>query len=118
MNKLEKLKDYLKKIEEINYIIKMLEWEIDTMVPSSSFKFTSNIKSKYDLKLYELKTSKEYKILLDNAIGSKDYTKLSEIEKRYIYTLKDDYSKIKKLLSYSTDKKILEKGAKFFELEV
>ena len=97
MNKLEKLKDYLKKIEEINYIIKMLEWEIDTMVPSSSFKFTSNIKSKYDLKLYELKTSKEYKILLDNAIGSKDYTKLSEIEKRYIYTLKDDYSKLKRI---------------------
>ena len=29
-----------------------------------------------------------------------------------------NYSKIRKLLSYSTDKKILEKGAKFFELEV
>lgn len=29
-----------------------------------------------------------------------------------------NYSKIQKLLSYSTDKKILEKGAKFFELEV
>ncbi len=29
-----------------------------------------------------------------------------------------NYSKIQKLLSYSTDRKILEKGAKFFELEV
>lgn len=38
----------------------------------------------------------------------------SDVDKVVVW----NYSKIQKLLSYSTDRKILEKGAKFFELEV
>lgn len=94
---MQNLKNYLEKIEEINYIIKVLEWEINTALPSSSFKYVTTLKNKYDLELYELQTSKEYKDILNEVIKTKGFEKLSEPEKRYILSLQNEYKKLKKI---------------------
>ncbi len=92
-----KLRNYLEKIEEINYLIKVLEWEINTTLPSSSFEYATNLKNVYEEKLYELKISKEYKDILKEVLASKDFTKLREPKKRYILTLERDYKILKKV---------------------
>lgn len=93
MENLNKLLNYLHQIADASYIATLMHWEMDITAPKKSLDYLIDVKTKVELKIFELATNQEYKTLLDNVINSSEYTNLSEEEKRYLQKLADDYEK-------------------------
>lgn len=90
MTNYEKLNEYLKQIQESCYISSILNWEMDIIAPKKSLDYLIEVKTKMEMKTFELATSEEYKTLLENLINSDEFPKLSEEEQRTLkYMLKD-----------------------------
>ena len=95
----KELLKYLDKIGEINYLITMLRWEMDTIAPSASFEYLIKTSTSLELESFKLSTSNKYIELINNLINSKEYELLKEEEKRYLLNLKNDYNKMKNIPS-------------------
>ena len=95
----KELLKYLDKIGEINYLITMLRWEMDTIAPSASFEYLIKTSTSLELESFKLSTSNKYIELINNLINSKEYELLKEEEKRYLLKLKNDYNKMKNIPS-------------------
>ena len=93
----KELLKYLDRIGEINYLITMLRWEMDTLAPSSSFEYLIKTNTSLELESFKLSTSEKYITLINNIINSDEYNNLTEEEKRYITKLKNDYYKMKNI---------------------
>ena len=93
----EKLIEYLNKIGELNYLVVMLRWEMDTVAPKKSYDYLINVSTKLEMDSFKLMTSPEYIKLINDLINSKEFDKLTTEEKVYINKLKNDYEKFKRV---------------------
>lgn len=93
MEKLNKLINYLQEIADTSYIATLMHWEMDITAPKKSLDYLIDVKTKVELKAFELSTSKEYKQLLDDVINSEEFKTLPLEEQRYLKDLSDDYEK-------------------------
>lgn len=91
MERLKKLKEYLKNIENLNYTTSVLRWEMDTIAPKSSYNYLIDVSTKYELESFKLSTSSDFIKLVEDVINSEEYEQLNEMQKRYIQKLKSDY---------------------------
>ncbi len=96
MNK-EKLLDYLKKIGELNYLVTILRWEMDTVAPKKSFDYLIDVSTKYEMESFDLVTNEEYITLIENLINSSEFSKMPDEEQIYVNDLKEDYYKFKRV---------------------
>ena len=61
MEELNKLLKHLQEIADTAYIATMMHWEMDITAPKKSLDYLIDVKTKVELKVFELSTSKEYK---------------------------------------------------------
>ncbi len=97
MTDFEKLQEYLKKIEILNYTVAMLRWEMDTTAPKSSYDYLIKASTNFELDSFKLAQSNEYIDLIEKTINSKEYAELNEMQKTYLNKLKEDYYKMKNI---------------------
>ena len=97
MNRLDLLKDYLKRIGKLNYLITVLRWEMDTVAPEKSYDYLIDVSTKYEMEAFDLQTSEEYIKLLEDVINSEEFISISVEEQIYIKKLRDDYYKFKRI---------------------
>lgn len=81
---MQKLLDYQKKINDLQYLINILNWELRTISPEDSLDYLIEVKNKLEIDLFKLKTSSDYKDVLLDVINKSEILKLSEPELRYI----------------------------------
>lgn len=93
MKSLDKLLEYLQKMGDAIYIANLMHWEMDTQMPVAFYDTATDIKTKVEMKIFEMSTSQEYKRLLDEVISSSDFKSLSIEDCRYILFLKDNFEK-------------------------
>lgn len=93
MESLNKLLEYLQKMGDIIYIANLIHWEMDTQMPTDSYEGAISIKTKVEMKIFEMSTSKEYKELLDDVISSSNFYTLSIEDRRYLLSLHDNFEK-------------------------
>ena len=93
----KELLKYLDRIGELNYLICMLRWEMDTIAPSTSFDYLINTSTHLELEAFKLSKSNEFINLLNKVIESNEFDNLEESEKKYILKLKNDYNKLKNI---------------------
>ena len=94
---MQELINYLNKINDLESMLIMLMWEIDTNAPVDSIEHYSKMYSDLESKLFEMSTSDEYISLLNKAIDSEEFSTLEEHKKLYYLHLKEDYEKQKKI---------------------
>ena len=92
---MKELLNYLEKIEKYNYVLNVLKWEMDTINAKDTVKYINEIMSFYDLEIYKLKVSNQYSKILNKLIKSKEFNKLSLMEKEYILFLKKEHDRLK-----------------------
>ncbi len=97
MEKLNKLLKYLEQISDASYIAGLMHWEMDINAPEKSIDYLIDVKTKVEMKIFELSTSKEYKALLDDVISSSEFETLSLSEQRYLKDLQEEYEKDEKV---------------------
>ncbi len=97
--KQEKLLNYLKEIGELNYLVTILRWEMDTQAPKKSFDYLINVSTKYEMKIFNKLTSDDYISLIEDFINCDEFNKISIEEQIYVKDLKDDFYKFKKVPS-------------------
>lgn len=85
------LLDYQKKIAELEYLDNILWWELKTQAPVDSADYLSNMITKIELELFKLKTSLEYKKLLDNYLDSDEVNEHSTETNRYYEQFRKKY---------------------------
>lgn len=95
MKKLEELQEYQKKINNLEYVINILNWELQTKAPKESIDYLIDVKSEISLTKFKLCSGVDYGNLIDDTITSSEFKDLSVIEQRYINILKKDFTKIK-----------------------
>lgn len=95
MTKLEKLWEYQDKITHLQCTINILNWELRINAPKDSSDYLIKVITDFENQLFELQTSKEYGVLLNDVIKSKDFKSLEEPEQRYIENLLRHYNKSK-----------------------
>ncbi len=93
MNELEKLKEYQKEINNIEFILNTLNWELRTKAPKGSIDYLIGVKAELDLKKFKMSSSKKYGKLLSDVLNSNDFNDLPIIEQRYIQFLKKNMVK-------------------------
>ena len=93
MEKLTKLLNYLQNIADTSYIATLMHWEMDITAPKKSLDYLIDVKTKVELKAFELSTNQEYKQLLDDVLNSPEFSSLTIEEQRFLQELSDDYEK-------------------------
>ena len=93
MKKYNDLLSILERIGSLNYTVIMLRWEMDTVAPKSSHKYLIDVSSKYEMEAFKLSTSDEYIKAINELINSDEFSKLNEMEQKYVLSLKDEYDK-------------------------
>ena len=97
MESVDKLKEYLKRIGELNYLVTILRWEMDTVAPKKSFDFLIDVSTKYEMEAFKLGTSEDLINLIEAVVNDKDYSLLTKEEQIYIEELKEDYYRNKRV---------------------
>ncbi len=97
MNNIDLLKEYLKKIGQLNYLITVLRWEMDTVAPEKSYDYLINVSTKYEMESFDLQTSEEYIKLIEDSINSTEFNNITVEEQLYLKRLRDDYYKFKRV---------------------
>lgn len=90
---MDNLIKYLKRVKDLEYIVSILNWELNTIAPIKSISYLCEVKSKYELEIFDLMTSYEYKEILEKANSES----LDLIDSKYIKLLKENYEKEKKV---------------------
>ncbi len=93
MNNIEKLKEYLNTMAETSYIIGLMHWELDNISPKKSHDYLISVKTKEEVKLFTMATSKEYRTLIENALKDSSFSKLSIEEQTYLKDLEEELIK-------------------------
>ena len=93
----DKLIEYLKRIGELNYLVIVLRWEMDTQAPKKSYDYLINVSTKYEMEAFDLSTSEEYIKLVEDLINSDEFNILSYEEQVYIKELQEDFYKFKRV---------------------
>ena len=97
MQSVDKLKEYLNKIDKLSYLVTVLRWEMDTVAPKKSYDYLIEVSTKYEMEIFDLETSDEFINLIEAVINDKDYSSLPKEERIYIEQLKEDYYKSKRV---------------------
>lgn len=97
MDNLKELNKILDKIGSLRYTSSILRWEMDTVAPKKSFKYLIEVSSNYEVEAFKLKISQEYIDAINNVIESKKFNDFSDLEKKYLLDLKDEYERFKKI---------------------
>lgn len=85
----EKLKNYQETIAQLECLDNILWWELRTDCPKSAIDYLSNLITKTELQIFELKSSSEYQIYLDNFLNSEEV-------KNYNYEIISYYQQFRK----------------------
>jgi carboxypeptidase Taq len=93
MNAHDKLLKYLKQINDLQYTINILDWDLRVNSPEDAKDALIDLISDYELKLFKLEKSKKYETLLKDCIASIEYKALDEAEQRCIKILLKNYEK-------------------------
>ena len=99
MNKIEMLYKYLEDIAKEQYIANLLSWDLRVNAPLDTKEYLIEVKTDVELKIFEMETSSKYEELLKDAINSKEFNQISELEKRYLKELLHKYEINKKVPS-------------------
>lgn len=97
MNKVNELLKYQKEISYIQYALNILRWDLRISTPKKAQSNLIDLITNYENKLFALKTSTNYGILLEETINSKEFSVLEEPEQRYIRNLFRQYSEFKSI---------------------
>ena len=97
MQSVDKLKEYLNKIDKLSYLVAILRWEMDTVAPKKSYDYLIEVSTKYEMEMFDLETSDEFINLIESVISDKEFSSLPLEEQRYIEQLKEDYYKTKRV---------------------
>lgn len=93
----EKLLEYQSKINRIQNILNLLNWDLRISVPKDSADNLIETISSIEEEKFKLETSDEYKKLLEDFINSKEFETLEEAEARCVKNLLDDILKQRKI---------------------
>lgn len=85
------LVDYQKQIADLEYLDNILWWELKTQTPINSNDYLSSMITKIELQLFKLKTSSEYKELLDSYLNSDEVNEHSFEINRYYSNFRKKY---------------------------
>jgi len=91
MDKYNKLKEYYKKIYELQCVLNILVWDLRMNTPKDAKDFVISLETELEEKLFNLKTDKIYEKMLLDCINSDYFNNLDDIEKRYINKLLKRY---------------------------
>lgn len=94
VDKMEELLKYQKKIFDLEHTINVLDWDLRISTPTDEKDSVISLIAELESKLFKLKTSLKYGKILENAINSSEFKKLSLCEKRYVNAFYKDYQKI------------------------
>jgi len=94
---MEKLKDYLKQITDLQYITNLLDWDLKVSIPKDSIDYVIDLKSKIELKVFEMTTSNTYGTYLKEVIDSDYFKSLEVYHQKYIKSLYIEYLNNKKI---------------------
>ena len=103
----DKLIEYLKRIGELNYLVTVLRWEMDTQAPKKSYDYLINVSTKYEMEAFDLSTSEEYIKLVEDLINSDEFNSLSYEEQVYIKELPEN-AKHSFLLPFKQGKNLID----------
>ena len=96
MKSLDKLKEFLNRIDKLGYIVTILRWEMDTTAPKKSYDYLIDVSTKYEMEMFELATSDEFINLINDVINDNEFSSLPEEEQIYVKNLKEDYERTKR----------------------
>ncbi len=91
--KLEKLREYQKEIFDLQHCINVIGWDLRISTPKDEKEEVVDLIGSLEDRLFKLQTSKDYEILLKDAIESNEFKELSLSEQRYINNLLKNYYK-------------------------
>ena len=94
MNEFKEFKEYMQKIGDLKYIISLFNWEANTIAPHESIEYMTKLITKFDIEIFRLTTNRKYISLINNVIKN---SKLKKFERIYIYSLKDEYYRLKRV---------------------
>ena len=100
MNKLEKFKNYLNKINQYEQASTILQWDMQTCMPSNGGDTNTEVLTMLSSKDFELSISDDMKDLLDALINPSTFNDLDSISKKMVMECKKQYDE--KIYPYRT----------------
>ena len=97
MNAIDNLRKYQEKINNLEYTIRLLDWELKIVAPEGSSEDMINLIGEYETKLFKLKASPKYGKLINEAINCEEFRALDLPEQRCIKGLLKTYEEARKV---------------------
>lgn len=88
----KELKEYLQKIEDLEYLNQVLSFESSTILPSSSIEYIDRLTTDIQMNIFDLKRNKQYISLINKVLKKNN---LSNEEEYFIEYLKKEYERHK-----------------------
>ena len=89
--KLKEFKNYLNKITQYEQAANILQWDMQTCMPSNGGYTNTDVLTMLSSKSFELSVSDEIKDLLDSLINAEIFNNLDSISKKMILECKKQY---------------------------
>ena len=93
MDKLDELFKYQRQIIDLEYLLNILNWEANTIIPEPASENVMRIQSEIDSKLFKTKNSSKYKKMLEDCINSEEFKVLGKAERKCLEKLLKMYKK-------------------------
>ena len=87
---LEQLKDYLKKKQQIEHVLELIFWDMETVMPKNGFARHSDALTDFSTEEFKLSTSDELKGYLHELNKPEEYEKLDDMWKFIVKRMKRD----------------------------
>lgn len=87
---LEQLKDYLKKKQQIEHVLELIFWDMETVMPKNGFARHSDVLTDFSTEEFKLSTSDELKGYLHELNKPEEYEKLDDMWKFIVKRMKRD----------------------------
>ena len=97
MGYINELKKKLSEISKYNQVMSLMNWDLETGAPEKSFKHSSGTLGEISAQIYRMETSEEIGNLINKLNEEKEYSSLSEDDKRIVKIVKKEYERTKKL---------------------
>lgn len=94
---LEDLKTYLHKMERLNRIVTLLNWDMETTTPKQGFDGQADAVAHFSTEHFKLETSDELRQLLDSLSEKQEFEQLDETWKFIVKRMKRDVEKSRKI---------------------
>lgn len=95
MNKIEILNKKLKIMYKYKIACNLIDWDLLTNANDSTVDEMINTQAMFKTRILKLKTSEEFGGLLEELLKEKEYSRLTELEKMTVRSLKKDYDEYK-----------------------